>query len=245
MAGCNTPFVNCPSCSGIMTTLTFDTRLQTPVTIDMCATCQSFWFDTHESLKLSPASTLKLIKLIGENTARGGVGVFNRLRCPRCNAQLMPTKDLQRNTRFSYWRCDSNHGRFIRFFEFLKEKSFIQQLSREQVEELRRHVQAVNCSNCGAPVDLTRTAACAHCGTPLSMIDMKQPEELMKQLEKASVPRPIDPLLPLELARAKRDVDATFRGMDSNSDWWSSASASGLVEAGLGAVARWLAKSGI
>jgi hypothetical protein len=228
-----------------MADLTLNCRLQTPVQIDMCAACQAFWFDTHESLKLSPASTLQLMKQIGEHTARGNAAIGDHLACPRCGNKLLPTQDLQRTTRFSYWRCNAKHGRFIRFFEFLKEKNFIRQLSREQIEELRRHVQTINCSNCGAPIDLVRTSACTHCGSPLSMLDMKHSQETIRQLEQASVPRQADASLPIELARAKREVETAFAGIGSDPLWWNTASSSGLVQAGLDAVVRWLAKSGV
>jgi hypothetical protein len=88
-------------------------------------------------------------------------------------------------------------------------------------------------------------SACTHCGSPVSMLDMKQPQELLNQLKQAAEPRPIDPTLPLELAHAKREVDRWFGPQEFDSDWWSDASTSGVVEAGLRAVARLLKKSGI
>src|SRR5262245_8010574 len=155
------------------------------------------------------------------------------------------TYDMTRSTRFSYSRCPNDHGRFIRFFEFLREKDFIRPLSAEQVEQLRQSVQTVNCSNCGAPIDLTTSSACAHCGSPLSMLDMKQSEKLLQELKDAAEPKPIDPDLPLKLAWAKREAELQF-GPQRNADLWGDLnSASGLVEDGLNAVARWLNKSGL
>jgi DNA-directed RNA polymerase subunit RPC12/RpoP len=148
----------------------------TSLSIDSCTNCQAFWFDTHESLQLSPGSTLKLFKLIGEHSSSGKSAFSGVLRCPRCAARLLLTHDFQRNTPFSYWRCDSNHGRFITFFDFLREKNFIRPLSPQQLEELRQNIQIVNCSNCGAPVDLATSSACTHCSSPISMLDMKQAE---------------------------------------------------------------------
>jgi hypothetical protein len=116
-------------------------------------------------------------------------------------------------------------------------------LTAQQIAELRQHVQSVNCSNCAAPIDLARKTICDHCKTPLSMLDMKQPEALLKQLEHASVPRPVDPALPIEMARTKRDVEALFGGMDTGSIRWKDVASSGLVEAGLGMLARWIARS--
>ena len=77
------------------------------------------------------------------------------------------------------------------------------------------------------------------------MLDMKQPQELLSQLKQAAEPRPIDPTLSLELAHAKGEVDRWFGPQGFDSDWWTDASTSGVVEAGLRAVARLLKKSGI
>ena len=216
--------------------MTLDGHQGRPVAIDLCAGCQAFWFDKYESLQLAPGSTLRLLKIIGERTTPGP-SQFADARCPRCSAALRPTQDMQRNTRFSYFRCPGDHGRFIRFFEFLREKNFIRPLSEEQLDELRHEVQVVNCSNCGAPIDLSAGSACAHCKSPVSMLDMKQPEALLAQLREAAEPKPIDPTLPLDLARAKRDVEALFATQREEP--------TDLVHACLNSVARWLKNSGI
>lgn len=222
---------------------TLDGRLGRNVAIDICAGCQAFWFDRSENLQLSPASTLKLFRLIGDTPAQRRASISPVLKCPQCRSRLLNTHDMQRNTPFTYWKCPHEHGRFITFFDFLREKDFIRPLSALQIEELRRNVQTVNCSNCGAPIDLTRGSSCAHCASPLSMLDLKQAEDVVAQLRRASEPRSIDPALPLELARARREVEAAFAGSATATGWWSDASTRGLVEAGLTAVARLLRKS--
>src|SRR5262249_5878760 len=152
----------------------------------------------------SPGSTLKLMKWIGEHPAKGPVTFPNTMECPRCSATLRSTNDMQRSTRFSYWRCPQEHGRFIRFFEFLKEKNFIRPLSPEQLAEMRLSVQTIHCSSCGAPVDLAATSACPHCGAAISMLDMSQSQQLIEELQKAAEPKKVDPSLALDLAVAKR-----------------------------------------
>src|SRR4030095_7179912 len=47
-------------------------HMSAPLEIDVCTACQAFWFDKYESLKLSSASTLKLMKLIGANSSFPG-----------------------------------------------------------------------------------------------------------------------------------------------------------------------------
>jgi len=224
--------------------MTLEAHLTAPVTIDECTLCQGFWFDKYEDLQLAAASTLKLIKLIGEHSSEGKAAISDALRCPRCTGRLMLTHDLQRNTRFSYWRCEQ-HGRFIGFFDFLREKNFIRTLSPQEVAQLRENVQTVNCSNCGAAIDLTTSSSCAHCGSPVSILDMKRPQEMLNELQRAAEPKPIDPALPVELEQAKRNIEHLFGPIPLGDDLVSGASSTGLVKAGLSAVAKWLSKSGI
>jgi len=215
-----------------------------PLVIDLCHPCQSFWFDAKESLSLTPGSTLSLFRVIGENVARPTASRADLEKCPRCHARLRRTQDMQRTTRFEYLSCPHGHGRFTTFFDFLREKNFIRPLTPEQIAELRRNIQIVNCSNCGGPVDLTVGAACGHCGSPVSMLDMTQTEALVAQLRKAEAraTQPIDPALPLEMARARREVEQAFAGLEGDELWLRDATRSGLVGAGLSAVARWLKK---
>jgi hypothetical protein len=210
----------------------------TRVAIDACTQCQAFWFDRHESLRLTPGSTLKLFTFIGDHSGRDKPPAPTVVRCPRCRARLVPTHDRQRSTPFRYWRCDHGHGRFIGFFDFLREKDFIRPLTPAQLAELQQNIQIVNCSNCGAPVDVAAGSDCTRCGSPISMLDMKQAEQLVDQLRRASQPKTIAPGLPLELARARRDAESAFAPV-AGDQWWREASSSGLVEAGLHAVANW------
>ena len=231
--------VNCSSCASAMESLALDGHGGAAIEIDLCRPCHAFWFDAQESLQLAPGATLRLFSLIGEETTGARTTLSTVLRCPRCQARLILTNDWQRNTSFRYWRCDSGHGRFITFFDFLREKNFIRALSPSQIEELKQNVQTLSCSNCGAPIDLARESACTHCGTPLSMLDMKQAETVVTELKRAAEPRPIDPALPLELMRARREVEAAFA---SDPNWWKDAGSNGLVEAGLSALLGWLNK---
>jgi hypothetical protein len=211
------------------------------VTVDLCAACQAFWFDGKESLQLTPGATLALFRLIGEQAARARPPVGAGAKCPRCGAGLAATHDRQRNTAFQYARCPQGHGRLTTFYDFLREKDFIRALSPEQVEELRRNVQILNCSNCGAPIDLTRESACGHFRSPLSMLDMKQAEELVTRLRQADRgDRPVDPTLPLRLEQARREVEDAFARFQHENTWLSDVTTTGLVGAGLHALARWL-----
>ena len=213
-----------------MTSLTVDGHVGAAVQIDVCEACRAFWFDGYESLQLAPGSTLKLFQLMSAQTStgRGFAGVSG---CPRCRRRLAHTHNRQRTTPFEYWRCEQGHGRFIAYLDFLKEKDFIRPLTGEQLNELRQNVQTVNCSNCGAPIDLLHESTCTHCGSPLSILDLPHMQAVVDRLQAAGQPRPVDPMLPFRLEQEKRESE---KGMGIA----SAASSEGLVEAGLRAFAR-------
>lgn len=222
----------------------FDGHLGRRVAIDICHACQSFWFDSRESVALTPGSTLGLFRIIGEKLTRPQHSDAELAKCPRCKGRLRRTQDMQRNTRFEYLNCPNGHGRLISFFDFLREKDFIRPLTPQQVAELRENVGSVNCANCGGPVDLGQGAACPHCSTPLSMLDMKQAEKLVAQLQKAEdrAHQPIDPTLPLELLRVRRETERAFDGIHDQALWFKDVASTDLVGAGLTTVARWFKK---
>jgi hypothetical protein len=216
-----------------------------PLSIDLCRPCQVFWFDTHESPSLTPGSTLALFRLIGEQVTRTEAPAADTPACPRCRARLRRVHDMQRTTRFEYLKCPRDHGRLTTFFNFLREKDFIRPLTPAQIAELRQHVQTVNCSNCGGAVDLARGTSCAYCRSPVSMLDLKQAEQLVAQLQNAERARDtVDPSLPLDLARARRETEATFAMLEQDPAWWREVSADGLVGAGLRTLARWMTAKG-
>ena len=226
-----------------MTSHTVRGQLGRPVTIDLCEPCQAMWFDPRESLQLTPGATLMLFRVIGEHVAKPQAIEAETAKCPRCKARLRRTQDLQRSTRFEYFRCPHDHGRLTTFFDFLKEKDFIRPLTPLQIAELRQNIQVVNCSNCGAPIDLAQTSDCAHCGSPLSMLDMQQAETLVARLREADrADKPIDPALPLALARARRETEEAFKGLPRDTVWLDEGRSFGLVGAGLSALARLLGK---
>ncbi|MGE0594264.1 MAG: zf-TFIIB domain-containing protein [Vicinamibacterales bacterium] len=234
--------MDCPNCAAAMREETLDAHHGRSVVVDICSHCQACWFDARESPSLTPGATLTLFRIIGEHAARPQARA-RVVRCPRCRSVLRRTHDMQRATRFEYLSCRDGHGRFISFFDFLREKDFIRPLTPRQVAELRRSVQSVNCSNCGAPVDVQAGAACGHCGSPLSMLDMQQADALLATLQRAEARAQggaaVDPALPLALARARRETETAF-AFERDERWLQDASSAGLVGAGLMALARWL-----
>jgi hypothetical protein len=100
--------------------------------------------------------------------------------------------------------------------------------------------ETVSCSNCGAPVDLATGAACLHCGSALSMLDLQHADSVVRQLREAGTDKPVDASLPLDLARARAEVEAAFRAVTREREWYIDVAATGLIGAGLRVVARWL-----
>lgn len=235
--------MNCPGCATPMTEHALGGHMGTSVTIDVCLLCQAFWFDGRESLQLTPAATLRLFRIIGDEAAARRHPLPAITACPRCTLRLRPVEDMQRSTRFRYWRCPSQHGRFITFFDFLREKNFIKPLSAQQLADLRAHVQTVNCSNCGAPIDVTETSACAHCRSPLSMLDLKHAESVLEGLRAADqAVATVDPTLAIDLMRARRQTEQAFSQIEQEASWYRDAAAAGTVGAGLMALGRWLSR---
>jgi hypothetical protein len=227
--------MQCPGCAAQMTALTLDGHLGTKVELDLCPACQVIWFDHRESLRLSPGATLQLFRTIAERKQMSPPPLKDPLKCPRCDLRLLLTNDRQRNTPFRYRRCAREHGRLITFFDFLREKDFVRPLSAQQLVELRAHEQMVNCSNCGAPIDLAHASACAHCSTPLSMLDLNQigaMAEHLRQAEEAS--KTIDPHLPDRVAHEH----ALFQALRAEAAA-ARPQTNGLVEMGLRALSDW------
>lgn len=215
------------------------------VSVDACLACQAFWFDGYESLQLTPGATLRLFRIVGDAAAATRTPMPAVTSCPRCTMRLVPVDDMQRNTRFRYGRCPRGHGRFITFFDFLREKHFVRTLTARQLAELRAQVETVNCSNCGAPIDLTSTSACGHCGSPLSMFDLGHAEGLIAQLKEAErePAAAVSPTLPLDLLKARRDAERAFPAGGLDTQWLQDVVSAGTVAAGVRALARWLGRN--
>ena len=160
-----------------------------PIEITACAPCNLFWFDKAESIRLRPKAVLELFQYIGKTgTARKPLATS--FRCPLCSTALAPTQDLQRTTRFTYWRCRNDHGRLITFHQFLREKNFIRPLPPADIARLAAQVKVIRCSGCGAPVDLARDTACGHCGAPIAALDPDALARTVGELEAAAAKTP-------------------------------------------------------
>src|SRR5258708_2993742 len=154
-----------------MQTLEFERQQLGVVALDFCFPCQLIWFDSFESQQLTPGAVLEVFKTIHERRAPSRNPLPGLLSCPRCQARLALTHDLQHTTHFTYFRCEFGHGRLTPFFQFLLEKNFVRPITGAELADLKAKVRTIQCSNCGAPVDLQQDTACKYCGSPISLLD--------------------------------------------------------------------------
>ncbi len=171
------------------------------LTIDLCVACQAFWFDAFESVQLAPGATLALFDVVRKAGPGEHRALPARLPCPRCTQPLQLTHDLQHTTRFFYYRCEYNHGRFTPFLQFLREKDFIRAPSPAELARIKATIHIIRCSSCGAPVDLEKDAACPYCRAPIAILD---PDAVAAQVRA---------LRDAEAKRTTIDVNALVDGM--------------------------------
>jgi hypothetical protein len=240
-AGPATAPLDCPGCDESMQTRTFDAHYGRTVGLDLCHGCGLIWFDRQESIALTPGAVLKVFAALDERREQRYPLERDAMRCPRCHQGLTATVDRQRATLFSYWRCDADQGRLTTFFDFLREKNFVRPLSPERLAELRRYTPTVNCSACGAPVDLAHESACLHCQAPLSMLDPDQVQAAVRELQRAEERRTtVDPKLAQRLVADRAALERAFRAAPAEIHSADLGGAFGVVEAGVSALVRLL-----
>jgi uncharacterized protein YbaR (Trm112 family) len=220
--------MNCPGCGQGMSEQTFERLYARPVAIDICHACAALWFDRLENLTLTPGAVLRLFVVMNDNKPADRHPLPAEMACPRCHARLRLAHDMQRNTRFQYWLCPAEHGHFITFYEFLREKNFIRALSPAELARLKDSVRTVTCRSCGAPIDLNGDAVCPYCRAPLSMIDAAQVDAIVQQLKREEAKRQ-------QAARQPDAVLARLPTTPSDDD-----AGDDLVRAGLAALSAFL-----
>jgi hypothetical protein len=201
---------DCSNCHESMSPLVLDAfGSLRPIEISACAPCHLFWFDKSESVRLTPKSVLEVFQFIGRSGQARNT-LTSQFACPICAKPLALTYDLQRATRFTYWRCANDHGQLITFHHFLREKNFIRAPSADELARLRRNVRQVACSQCGAPVDLASQSACTHCGAPVALIDPDGVAKALRDLQAGTAqPAAADPeAMKNRLSNAQ--IDAIF-----------------------------------
>jgi len=195
---------NCPNCSQPMENHRFDRHVSGAVAIDLCYPCHVIWFDQSESVALAPDGVIELFREIHRHEKAERRPLEARLGCPRCRTRLARTNDLSKSGAFTYYRCTAGHGRLTPFFQFLREKQFVRSLNPVEIARVRAEIRQVQCSSCGAPIDLERGASCTHCGSPLAVLDADAVEKAVRMYSTAAAKRAPDPDA---VARAFREME--------------------------------------
>lgn len=207
------------------------------IEIEACAPCNLLWFDQHESTRLTAGAILDLFRYISAAASGPRTALASSFRCPRCSYALAFSHDLQRTTRFTYWRCPRDSGQLMTFQQFLRAKNFVRTPSPQELARLRETVRQISCSQCGAPVDLTRDPACTHCGAPIALIDPEGVARALHDLASEGNQAAPDEREAVRAALTDAQVNAMFelermRGAAPERD---------LLAVGLAAAGAWLA----
>ena len=170
------------------------------------------WLDAAESQQMTPGAVLMLFRAIAKTHQTERRAYPALLPCPRCTTPLTLTLDLQHTTRFTYYRCRYDRGRFTPYVQFLREKNFIRPLDPAEIARLRAVVATVRCVSCGAPVPLERSAVCPYCGAPVMLLDPAALGSTIERLHAAetrrTTPQPLSGDALVAIANVERELAA-------------------------------------
>jgi hypothetical protein len=203
--------IDCPNCHSPMTPQTAQVfgAIPHPVEVDSCQHCNLFWFDRSENAALTPDAVLGLFQLVGQAGAPDR-SLSSAPACPRCRHSLAFTHDLQRNVRFTYWRCANGDGQLITFGQFLAEKNLIRPPSAGELAKLKATVRQVSCSQCGAPINLQTDSACTHCGAAVMLIDPDGIAKALHELKSGADERPSNEQAAAKVVLSDAQINALF-----------------------------------
>jgi hypothetical protein len=183
--------------------------------LDLCFACHGIWFDPQENLKLSPAAVVELFGLLHARRDEVRQPLALKMACPHCSRSLVQGFDVVKSGRYMTYRCPLRHGRFSTFSSFMIEKGFVRQLTQLEIHDMAQRVAVINCTGCGAPVDLRKDLACPHCRSAFSLLDPKAVEQALQGYAKAAsgagaikIPELADALVMLERDRLKAEREA-------------------------------------
>lgn len=208
--------MNCPACKSKTVEQGFEASRGGRVLLDICPDCHGLWFDTHESILLSSEGVLRLFRQM-HGRKDGHHRLKEPLPCPRCRAPLARTNDLARGNRFQYFACSQNHGHFITFFQFLREKGIVRGLTAKELGELKKHVQWLQCSDCGGPISLQEESACPSCRAPVCILDPKALGSALGDLQPAAAVAGavVAPAVAAQILADKMGMDSFYRQVEA------------------------------
>lgn len=207
--------MQCPGCTHEMTAELLDAVYGGMVEVDACHHCNGLWFDGRESLQLAPGATLHLFQTMYERKESARAALVPVKQCPRCSGALTQTFDMQRGTRFSYFRCQA-HGRYTTFFHFLREKNLVRAPTPTQLAELKAHLKQIACSNCGGPIVLAESVTCTFCEAPVSILSEDTIAQTLRELQEKEAKRTtVDPTVAARLVMDQLQVARTMRELEA------------------------------
>lgn len=208
--------LTCPSCTQPMALLTLPAHYGRSVEIDVCHPCSALWFDRMESVALTPDALLQLVRDMHDRQPGARHPLPELLRCPRDAAPLRASPRRTQAGAYTVYACATCAGQMVPFFEFLREKGLLRPLSKDRLAELRDAVGVVNCSSCGAPVDLHRSAHCSHCSAPLALLDVEAIGSALAELQARADRRanPNPDVVTTQMMLDKLKTERTFRKLD-------------------------------
>lgn len=207
-----------------------------PIAVDLCAACNSVWFDEGEDLQLAPGAVVQLFTAMGEAASAARAPMGARKPCPRCQTGLLRTKDRLRGTPFEYFRCTQGHGRFMGFGSFLRARHFVRDLTAAEVRTLSVDARVIKCVNCGASTDIREHSVCSYCQAPIAVLDGAQLAKTLADLSAAETRHAeLDPTWPLRAEQARRQTEAVFAQLERGHGVSPELD---LIEAGLALFAR-------
>lgn len=203
----------CPACRQPMAAERYPGHYGRKVELDVCHACNALWFDKLENLGLTAGGVLELLQSMHARHQERLLILPSLLRCPRCDGDLRSSRRRTHAIEYTVHDCPQGHGHFITFFELLREKDCVRPLRGEKLKALRNQVQSVSCSNCGAPVDLHKTAACTHCGAALALLDPDAMADTLSRLqaEHTRKTNPDGDQVAVDMALDRLRTERTFR----------------------------------
>ena len=152
------------------------------IELDLCHACHGIWFDGNENLRMSPQGVIDLFGDLHQHRDDPHTPLAQTMHCPRCRRTLAQGVDVVKSGRYFTHRCPERHGRFTTFSSFMIEKGFVRQLTRPEIDDLAERVKVIECTSCGAPVDLRKEHACLYCRAALSLLDPQAVEKALSNL---------------------------------------------------------------
>jgi len=179
------PPLVCGNCRQPMQRLTLPGHYGHDVDLDLCRSCDLFWFDGSETAQLSGPALLDLIGHMAAARALPHEMLRADPRCPRCDGRLTIAHNQSRWGRSSQLQCVRRHGAYQSFAQFLEEKGLLRPMSLIDRAKLLRDRGRIDCINCGGEI-AKGDERCRWCRSIPSLLDV------------ARLARALDPLDTIE-----------------------------------------------